>query len=75
MTQKIQPFGSQMSELTIFQKPLKWTYIGSEVTAVSESTPLTLRQLEVSMSDNKLCGPNSVPLDLIGRLTVTLSQK
>ena len=48
---------------------------GAEVTAVSESTPQTLGQLEVSMSDKKLCGPNGVPLDLRGRLTVTLSQK
>ena len=35
----------------------------------------TLGQLEVSMSDKKLCGSNGVPLDLRGRLTVTLSQK
>ena len=27
------------------------------------------------MPDNKLCGPNSVPLDFRGSLTVTLSQK
>ena len=53
----------------------KWTYVGAEVTAVSESTPLTLGQLEVSIPDKKLCGPNGYPLDLRGRLTVTLSQK
>ena len=54
---------------------IKWTYVGAEVTAVSESTPQTLGQLEVSMPDKKLCGPNGYPLDLRGRLTVTLSQK
>ena len=43
--------------------------------AVSESTLQTLGQLEVSMPDKKLCGPNGVPLDLRGNLTVTLSQK
>ena len=48
---------------------------GAEVTAVSESTLQTLGQLEVSMPDKKLCGPNGVPLDLRGSLTVTLSQK
>ena len=48
---------------------------GAEVTAVSESTLQTLGQLEVSMSDKKLCGPNDVPLDLRRSLTVTLSQK
>ena len=37
--------------------------------------PHTLGQLEVSMPDKKLCGLNGVPLDLRGRLTVTLSQK
>ena len=48
---------------------------GAEVTAVSESTLQTLGQLEVSMTDKKLCGPNGVLLDLRGSLTVTLSQK
>ena len=48
---------------------------GAEVTAISESTLQTLGQLEVSMPDKKLCGPNDVPLDLRGSLTVTLSQK
>ena len=48
---------------------------GAEVTVVSKSTLQTLGQLEVSMPDKKLCGPNSVPLDLSGSLTVTLSQK
>ena len=47
----------------------------AEVTAVSESTLQTLGQLEVSMPDKKLCGPNGVLLDLRGSLTVTLSQK
>ena len=47
----------------------------AEVTAVSESTLQTLGQLKVSMTDKKLCGPNGVPLDLRGNLTVTLSQK
>ena len=42
--------------------------------AVSESTLQTLGQLKVSMPDKKLCGPNSVPLNLRGSLTVTLSQ-
>ena len=37
--------------------------------------PKTLGQLEVSMPEKKLCGPNGVLLDLRGRLTVTLSQK
>ena len=46
-----------------------------EVTAISENTLQTLDQLEVSMPDKKLCGPNGVPLDLGGSLTVTLSQK
>ena len=32
-------------------------------------------QLEVIMPDKKLCGPNGIPLDLRGRLTVALSQK
>ena len=48
---------------------------GPEVTAVSESTLQTLGQLEVSMPDKKLCGPNGVLLDLRGSLRVTLSQK
>ena len=48
---------------------------GAQVTAISESTLQTLGQLEVSMPDKKLCGPNDVPLDLRGSLTVTLSQK
>ena len=48
---------------------------GAEVTAISESILQTLGQLEVSMSDKKLCGPNGAPLDLRGSLTVTLSQK
>ena len=48
---------------------------GAEITAVSESTLQTLGQLEVSMPDKKLCGPNGVLLDLRGSLTVTLSQK
>ena len=50
-------------------------HIGAEVMKVSESTPQTLGQLEVSMPDKKLCGPNGVSLYLRGRLTVTLSQK
>ena len=49
--------------------------IGAEVTAVPEGTLHTLGQLEVSMPDKKLCGPNGVPLDLRGSFTVTLSQK
>ena len=48
---------------------------GAEVTVVSESTLQTLGQLEVCMTDKKLCGSNGVPLDLRGSLTVTLSQK
>ena len=48
---------------------------GAQVMAVSESTLQTLSQLEVSMPDKKLCGPNGVPLDLRGSLTVTSSQK
>ena len=43
--------------------------------AVSESTLQILGQLEVSMPDKKLCGPNGVPLDLRGSLTATLCQK
>ena len=48
---------------------------GAEVTAISEDTPRTMGQLEVNKPVKKLCGPNSVPLDLRGSLTVTLSQK
>ena len=48
---------------------------GAEITEVSESTLQTLGQLEVSMSDKKLCGPNGVLLDLRGSFTVTLCQK
>ena len=48
---------------------------GAEATAISESTLQTLGQLEISMPDKKLCGPNGVLLDLRGSLTLTLSQK
>ena len=48
---------------------------GAEVMAVSENALQNLGQLEVSMPDKKLYGPNGVPLDLRGSLTVTLSQK
>ena len=47
---------------------------GAEVTAISESTLHTWGQLEVSMPDKKLCGPNGVPLDLRVSLTVTISE-
>ena len=46
----------------------------AKVMAISESTLQTLGQLEVSMPDKKLCGPNSAPLDLRGSLTVTISE-
>ena len=48
---------------------------GAEVTAISEDTLQTLGQLEVNKLAKKLCGPNGVPLDLRGSLTITLSQK
>ena len=48
--------------------------IGAEVTAISGSILQTLGQLEVSMPDKKLCGPNGVPLDLRGSLTVKAAQ-
>ena len=48
---------------------------GAEVTAVSESTLQTSGQMEISMPDEKLCGPNGVPLELRESLTVTLSHK
>ena len=46
----------------------------AEVTAISETTLQTMGQLEVSMTDKKQCGPNFVPLDLRGSLTVTISE-
>ena len=47
---------------------------GAELMAILESTLQTLGQLEVSMPDKKLCGPNGVPLDLRGSFIVTISE-
>ena len=44
---------------------------GAEVTAISEDT---LKTLEVKEPTKKLCGPNGQTLDLIGSLTVTMTQ-
>ena len=66
--------------LTLLHPPTLDSFYLDTIHDTEDSTfwmtdPQTLGQLEVSMPDKKLCGPNGVQLDLRGRLTVTLSQK
>ena len=46
---------------------------GAEVTAITESTLAKLDNVQLSPANKSLCGPDRKPLQVMGKLTVTLS--